>query len=579
MIRPFSLLEAGGSAVCRLGMGLLLVASLVAGCAGGEPEPGDDAAIPDGGVSDATMDADVGDASDGGDETDASIGDAATDGNVDEDGGDDAGTEGDAGDDGGIGLGDCLFLHRDLPDEPARFLPIGPEVTGPLLASSSPRAFDVDRDGCVDFVFGTGMEFDSGRVSAVSGASGERLWMTTTVGEVFGSPVFRELPSGRTQVVIGGREGTLVSLEGETGDPMWIADVEEFEVRDFPFNFYSAQWIEDVNDDGAADLLVVYGGDALAGPGEPRDPSWVGILDGITGHVLARRHTPDLRESYSSPTIYKTADESPSTGSIFVFGTGGETLPGAVFMGTVAELLEPTTDESWGTELVSSAGGKGVIAPVTIVDLNADGELDVVVAEFGGRVRVLHGPLFVEAWHVDFEGEETYGTPVPVRMADGSYALAFTHNVGVFPFYTGTVHRVLRASDGALLMRVDSTVGGFSSSPLAVDLDGDGNDEVIVGTTYVLAPPLMAEIQILDVARETAETYELPFAMGVTPLVHVAEGSDQLELVFVGFDRPSGEPPSYRFQRVALGARAPAHITWGGYMGNCGTGRADCPAP
>jgi hypothetical protein len=365
--------------------------------------------------------------------------------------------------------------------------------------------------------------------------------------------------------VIGGREGLLVALDGETGDPMWEADPSEFGERDLYLNFYSPQWVEDVNDDGEPDLLVVYGGDALAPPGEPRDPSWIGLIDGASGHVLARRLTPDLRESYTSPVIVRTAEESPTTGTVFVFGTGGETLPGSLFLGTVAELLEPSTDENWGQELTQGSSGKGIIAPTIIADLDGDGELDLAVVDFGGRVSLLAGPDFTESWHVDFEDQEAFATAAPVRLGDGSFALAVSHNAGAFPEYTKTTHRLLRATDGDLLESFESTLP-FTPSPLAVDLDGDGVDEIIVASASLMTPPFMTELFIYDIARADLEVFPLDFVMVATPLVHVAEGGDEVELILVGFQVDADAPasvPDFLLRRVALGATRPLSITWG----------------
>jgi outer membrane protein assembly factor BamB len=562
----------------RVFAGIVCLATIACGCERSAPQgeldaatdaATDDADSADDGSTDATTDASMDAATDASDDADTAT-DAATD---------DADTDADDPSDAEPPEANCLALFEGLPSELERLMPIGPDVRGAFFTASSPRAFDVDRDGCKDFVFGSGLEFVSGRVMAVSGASGELLWTTTTHGDIFTSPVFRVLPNGRVQIVIGGRDGTLVAIDGETGAPLWETDANEFGARDVHFNFYTPQWIEDVNEDGAADLLVVHGGDALAPPGEPRDPSWVAIVDGANGHVLARRLTPDLGESYTSPVILRSAVESPSTGSVFIFGTGGETLPGSLFLGTVVELLAPTTDELWGRELTKGSSGKGVIAPTAIADLDGDGELDLAVVDFGGRVSLLVGPDFSEAWHVDFEGEEAYATAAPLRRNDGSYAIAVSHNLGAFPSYTKTTHRLLRAVDGALLESFESPLP-FSPSPLAVDLDGDGSDELIAAASSIMAEPLTTELLVFDLEREALELFELPFAMFATPLVHVAEGHDQLELVFAGFQAtgPWPSPLDYLMRRVALGATRPASVTWGAYMGNCGTGRADCSA-
>src|SRR5690606_2991982 len=152
------------------------------------------------------------------------------------------------------------------------------------------------------------------------------------------------------------------------------------------------------------------------------------------------------------------------------------------------------------------------------------------------RVGMLEGPSFDEGWSVDHPGEESAMSAAFVRLGENRAGLLVSHNVGAYPDFESTVHRLLDGSDGSELGRWSSSLP-YASSPLAVDMNGDGVDELIMGSTTVIDLVPRAELRIFDVAREELRVFELPFAMGATPLAHVAEGHDRLELALVGFRR------------------------------------------
>ena len=500
------------------------------------------------------------------------------------DGGDADGTDADTPD------RRCLGLWPDPPPQvtPPTMPAIGPDRAGLFFTVSSPRAFDLDGDGCPDFVFGVGVEreqyavvtADYGRVIAIDGASGDVLWTVVTPGDVFASAVTLTAADGTLRVVTAGREGTMVSIVAATGVVDWFVDPTSIVAPPQPYNFYSPLLVEDVNADGVPELVNVYGGDASAQPAAPRDPSWVVLVDGETGELLGYRQTPDDAESYTSPVAWRTAARDGVMSTSFLFGTGGETLPGSLWLGTVDDLVAETHDGDWATEVVAGTRDRGVIAPPLVVDADGDGTLDLVVVDFGGRVVVLDGgDLADELWSVAFAGEESNVAAGVARLGEGRLGLMLTHNTGVFPMYTGSTHRLFELADGTPLDSWGSSLP-FAFSPLAVDLTGDGVDAWIAGSTSVFAPSVASEVRVVDTVTQVRRTFTFPFGMAATPLVHVAPGHDQLELALVGFtmdpDDFMANPPSWLFRRVALGASAPASITWGAYLGTCGDGRLEC---
>jgi outer membrane protein assembly factor BamB len=460
---------------------------------------------------------------------------------------------------------------------------IGEDVTGEFRSFSSPRAHDLDGDGCQDFVFGSGVERDDtdpdgefdGMVIAIDGATGEVMWERGVAGEVVGSAQFLETASGELRVLIGGRYATFVALDANTGEVEWRADETEITSNPGILNFYTPLIVSDRNDDGTDDILTVYGGDPTRAVGESRPPGHVVLFDGESGDILAARQTPDGRESYTSPTRYRRSEDSAATSEQFVFGTGGETLAGAVFLASVSDVMDEEVT-AWSTQIGESSGGKGLIAPVTIADVDGDDVRDFIINFFGGEVRAVSGADLSEIWSTSFEGEESNQTPAIAKIGEGELGVAVTHNVGVFPQYTAVNHRLLDASTGEVLEEWNESLG-FASSPLAIDINDDGIDEILLGATTFGGGQTTSSYLVHDVAADSTTRFDLDFAMVSTPLAFASDADGRFELAMVGFAAASGEAfPEWSFQRRYLAGESPDEWTWGAYLGTCENGLFPC---
>lgn len=86
---------------------------------------------------------------------------------------------------------------------------------------SSPSLADLNGDGALDVVVGTGIFFNGAearKVTAINGMTGQRLWEAPTVGAVLGSASIADVDSdGKPEVFIMSRGGLMYSLEGESG--------------------------------------------------------------------------------------------------------------------------------------------------------------------------------------------------------------------------------------------------------------------------------------------------------------------------------------------------------------------------
>ena len=66
------------------------------------------------------------------------------------------------------------------------------------------------------------------------------------------------------------------------------------------------------------------------------------IFSGKTGEVLRWVKVPDERETYFSPVIYYQKDGT----DIVVFGTGGETHPGGLWVISLMDLYQGLTEKA-----------------------------------------------------------------------------------------------------------------------------------------------------------------------------------------------------------------------------------------
>lgn len=361
------------------------------------------------------------------------------------------------------------------------------EANFPIIGSqSSPRATDLNGDGVLDMVIGAGgneyQKTDQG-ILAIDGANGNVLWQQEAKDQVYGSPTFYDVTGdGVDDVFIGGRSPDLKALDGKTGAILWNYQYQ-YQYENDPilqyarFNFYNCLLVPDQNGDGLKDILTANGGNSKAVPGsiENRFPGVLLVLDSKTGSVLAADTMPDGGETYMAPLCFK---QSGSDEYKIIFGTGGETIDGKLYVATLADLMNKNLKAA---QVVASEIGHGFVAPPTLADINGDEFLDIAVITHGSKAMAIDGKNYNIIWERTFPGTESSNSLAPgFFTGDDEIPDFFTFvSKGKWPDNTGTRQVMLDGRDGRIAYVDSMGCTGFSS-PVVFDLNQDGEDEVIL---------------------------------------------------------------------------------------------------
>ncbi|MEO1271981.1 MAG: hypothetical protein AAFX99_28120 [Myxococcota bacterium] len=403
-----------------------------------------------------------------------------------------------------------------------------------------------------------------GYMTVRNSATGEQLGRVDGRDELVGSATLVELnDDGVLDVVIGGRNGELMAVSGSDTSLLWQFYPEGGAVEDGWYNFYTPQPIGDVNDDAVPDLLTANGGDASRFPGDPdRPPGHLMVISGADGTIVSAVETPDGAETYMSPVVYRPTPEADLQ---VLFGTGGETLPGSLWQVPVADVV--AGDLTAALELVPPTdANKGIIAPPSVGDLNQDGVQDIVAVAFDGRLIAFDGTSMEEMWALTYADHESIASPALGFFDDNpGLDVALLVLEGTFPRYNNATHLLVRGDTGQKIFEQNLAGIRAAGSPLAVDLTGDGRDEVIWLLFSLQGKTLVA---ILDPVRQS-ELHRAWLRDGFsisTPLVADLEGDGRLELI-TSVNLPTIEF-SWGMQRLDLKANTPERISWGAYLGS-----------
>ncbi len=461
----------------------------------------------------------------------------------------------------------------------------------PVIGSqSSPRTTDLNNDGTLDIVIGAGknefQQSDMG-ILAFDGKSGNLLWKQQAPDQVFGSATLYDVTGDQVKdIFIGGRSPQLKAIDGKSGGILWEYKHERYNndpiMRYARYNFNNSVMVPDQNNDGLEDLLTINGGNARAEPYLKTDrfPGVLMLLDSKTGNVIAADTMPDGKESYMTPLCFS----QPGSKELFiVFGTGGETIDGNLYISTVSQLLSKKLSSA---KIIAAEKGHGFIAPATLADITDDGYLDIIAISHGSKAIAIDGKDDHVLWTKSFPGTECSNSFAAGYFTDDNIPDFFTFiSKGQWPNSTGSVQVMINGKDGSVAYLDSIGCTGFSS-PVVYDLNNDGRDEAIISINdfdcslgYASKSPGVMENKLIaiDFAKKSVNTIDQ--AQGFknifsTPWIGDLDNDGYLDIIycqyFHHFDLLSFL--GMRIKRVGTPVRIKNNVLWGGFLGSNGNG-------
>lgn len=351
---------------------------------------------------------------------------------------------------------------------------------------SSPRVSDLNQDGVGDIIMGAGrLEFQKcdSAVIAIDGKNGALLWNVKAKDQIFGSAAFKDINSdGIEDVFIGGRSAELKAINGSNGELIWQffkknrgKDKKKIKW----FNFYNPQFIPDQDQDGLEDILISNGGDVKVEPYNTDRPAGrLVIISSRDGSLIAEAEMPDGKEIYMSITVSETPDGKDHE---VVFGTGGETVGGNLYVSYLSDILQEDLSKAI---LLDSSKEKGYIGPPVRVDITGDHISDIVTCSVDGRLMAFDGNDHKRLWETFVPKTESYSTPAVGYFTQDSipdFFLSFSQ--GVWPNQGWSIQKMVDGKTGEVAF-TDSLGFYQNTSPLAVDLNGDGWDEILMSGNF-----------------------------------------------------------------------------------------------
>lgn len=457
-------------------------------------------------------------------------------------------------------------------------------------SQSSPRAADLNSDGVLDIVMGAGkneyQQTDMG-VVAFDGKTGALLWKHGAPDQVYGSPTFLDITGDSVHdVFIGGRSPQLMALDGKTGNLLWEYHHDQYKSHPIlqyaRYNFNNSVLVPDQNNDGHHDLLTINGGNSYANPYSEVDrfPAVLMLFDAKTGNVIAADTMPDGRESYMTPLSFS----QPGNNELFiVFGTGGETIDGNLYLATLSQLMSENLSEA---RIIATDRGHGFIAPATITDISNDGYLDIVAISHSSKVVAIDGRSHQMLWTKSFPGTECSNSFAAGYFNEDEVPDFFTFiSKGQWPNSTGSIQVMLDGKNGNVAYMDSIGCTGFSS-PVVYDLNNDGGDEAIISVNdfdcslgYASKAPRQMENKLIYIDFRKKAVGSIDQAQGFknifsTPWIGDLDNDGYLDIVHCQYYHHADLLSflGMRIKRIETPVQIKGAVQWGAYLGATGDG-------
>lgn len=448
---------------------------------------------------------------------------------------------------------------------------------------SSPRVTDLNNDGIGDVILGVGrQEFiaTDSAVIALNGKNGKMLWKVSAKDQIFGSATFKDINNdGVKDVFIGGRSAELISINGKSGKIIWRFSIPHDQESSW-FNFYNPQFIPDQNGDGFPDIIVSNGGDVLAEPYDSnRAVGHLVILDGLNGELISRAPMPDGKEIYMSVSVLPNTSNSTKN---VIFGTGGETIGGGLYLTSIEEVLNGDLSNSIKLD---SSKTKGFVGPAVWVDITKDDIPDIVANAVDGRLLAFDGTTYKKIWSVSVPNSEAYSSVAVGHFTKDSIPDFFvSYAQGVWPKLDWSKQVMVNGNNGNI--EFEDTLGFYQlTTPVAADLNGDGLDEVLLSINYHETDEFHLKyfynnLAVIDFVKKEAVILKLNYPghnIASTPWIGDIDNNGSIDIIYV---HSNNIKETYTFDGIQINridTTNPVYgnIKWGTYMGKLHNGVYD----
>ncbi len=311
----------------------------------------------------------------------------------------------------------------------------------------------------------------------------------------------------------------------------------------------------------------------MAEPHDPNRPAgYLVILDSKNGTVISRAPMPDGKEIYMSVSVLP---HKPNTFKSVVFGTGGETIGGNLFVASISDIRSGSLVNA---VKLDSSKTRGFVGPAAWVDINEDGIHDIVANAVDGRLLAFDGLTHKPIWKVKAPNTEAYSSVSVGNFTDDKIPDFFvSYAQGVWPELKWSVQMMVNGRNGMVEFR-DSLGFYQMSTPVIADLNGDGKDEALLPMNYQVKDTFqfkffynnMVAIEFTEkVAAELDLHYE-GHNLSSTPWIGDIDNNGFLDLIYV---HGTNLKKTYTFDGLQINridTKFPVYgkIKWGAYMGS-----------
>jgi RHS repeat-associated protein len=336
----------------------------------------------------------------------------------------------------------------------------------------TPAVADLDGNGIPEVVFTTfsGSGYGgNGVLRAVKGDTGQELWTVFNQDVHPGSQVaIGDIDGDGKPEIVAYLSNSSVAAFDHDGGFKWVSAIMPRSI------VYGGPSIADLDGDGQPEVVV--GNVVLNGSGILK---WDGVAKGGTGNALGYSIVADLDLDGSAEVVtgnsayradgsvmWRTAN---SDGTVAIGDFDEDPFPEIVVVGGgQALMLEHDGKTKWGPITLPTRGGG---AP-TIADFDGDGRPEIGLAGEGLYVALRgDGSILWTRVTEDYSSWST-GSSVFDFDGDGQSEVVYGDEQKLWIF---------GGADGRTLYRLDSRGSGtLSEYPLVVDVDADGNAEIVV---------------------------------------------------------------------------------------------------